>query len=116
MEDIDSLYKKLKGDGNKVYKDYWDSVSSKYTDNKNKDIKLNEYLNFDKVKKIKFNKSLNQQRDHGVCGQGRFVKNTMSRQGHDYSKTTTIDGEHYPCHTCDDTQKKLMTKMLIKNS
>ena len=95
---INKLEVKLKSDDKK----YWDSV-------KNKNNKLNEYLNFDKGRKEQFNKNLIDQREHGVCGPGRFIKNTMSRQGHDYSKTTTIDDEHYPCHTCD-IQKKINNK------
>jgi hypothetical protein len=105
---INKLEVKLKSDDKK----YWDSVKNKY---KNKDNKLNEYLNFDKGRKDQFNKSLNQQRDHGVCGPGRFVKNAISRQSHDYSKETLIGGDHDPCHKCVWDKKKNY-KTFLKNN
>lgn len=98
MTDIKTLVKNLKVLEDK---DYWNSV-------KNKDNKagIRRYLKLTDGEKDSFASSLAEQNEEGVCGPNRFVKNTISRQTHDYSNVGNlgkkdIDTVRDPCHSCD---------------
>jgi len=75
-------------DPNKEYENYWTDIrksNPKIVD----DIK--GYFNLkESDKSIYTNK-----KQYGICGLNKFVKNAVSRQGHDYTK-----GKDDPCHPC----------------
>ena len=84
MSGIVYIKKKLKNSDQKTTK-YWKQVTNP---------KLIKDINDYKNESIK-NKSI--KKKYGICGVNKFVKNTISRQGHDYE-----NGNDDPCHQCDN--------------